>query len=721
MKSKVLLFFMLFAYLTFDNVKADNIKADFYVSTKGSDKWSGKLSEPNKDGTDGPFATLEKAKMAVRDLKENKKDDITVYIRGGEYKFSKTVIFDLKDSGNDGSMITYSAYPGEKPVFSGGFDVNNWKKLDYKVEGLPDEANGHVLVASVEKPFLSLYDEEGILPRARTEMFIPLKGGKTNKVVCPKGIIQNWKNIRDIDVVVRPHHAWIMNILPVTDIDFKNNTVMTGTNSTYAMNVLHFLRDTKSCWLENVITGLKEPGNWVYNSEEKKVYLWPRNNSKVTIPVLMEVLKIEGNINENGEDIPVRNITIKGITFKHADTYRIDADDKGLQHDWDFLDKNNAIVRLRGTENCVVDDCHFIHTGSGAIRVDLYGQNNKITNNHIEHIGGGGILLCGYGPGNKDVNKNNLVYNNHVHHVGEIFWHSPGIFLWQSGKNRVANNLIHNTNYTGLIISGFITHFIEKKKGRELVSTIRRSEIASIPENPTIDFVRPYLHTNDNVIEYNEIHHVMEKMGDGNAIYIRGAGSNNVIRYNYIHDLVAPMIMQCAVRTDGGQMDTSFEKNIIYRCTSQGIMLKLNNKAINNFVIDVLEPPRGYYLSLREAPMNDAEVKKNIFYSTKKVVEFINELKPGQEFATEDARGRAVARCKDIDTDYNIYYCKANPELGDEFLKKQQKDGIDKNSASFDPMFVDPQNGDFRFKPNSPALKMGIEPIDMSKIGLRKK
>ena len=36
-------------------------------------------------------------------------------------------------------------------------------------------------------------------------------------------------------------------------------------------------------------------------------------------------------------------------------------------------------------------------------------------------------------------------------------------------------------------------------------------------------------------------------------------------------------------------------------------------------------------------------------------------------------------------------------------------------------LFVDPENGDFRLKPDSPALKLGIVPIDLSKIGLRKK
>jgi len=52
-------------------------------------------------------------------------------------------------------------------------------------------------------------------------------------------------------------------------------------------------------------------------------------------------------------------------------------------------------------------------------------------------------------------------------------------------------------------------------------------------------------------------------------------------------------------------------------------------------------------------------------------------------------------------------------------LKKLQGDGVDASSLAVDPMFVDPINGDFRFKLGFPALKMGIVPFDMSKVGLR--
>jgi hypothetical protein len=36
-----------------------------YVSLKGNDSWSGKLSEPNDDKNDGPFQTLERSRDGI--------------------------------------------------------------------------------------------------------------------------------------------------------------------------------------------------------------------------------------------------------------------------------------------------------------------------------------------------------------------------------------------------------------------------------------------------------------------------------------------------------------------------------------------------------------------------------------------------------------------------------------------------------------------------------
>ncbi|MCM2369792.1 right-handed parallel beta-helix repeat-containing protein [Aporhodopirellula aestuarii] len=694
--------------------------ADFYVSPQGSDDWSGTLPDLNDQRNDGPFATLERARDAVRELKKSKQSDISVLIRGGTYQLTQPVVFGTNDAPQGDSTITYGAYPDETPVFSSGQEIKDWRKVTGDLPGLPSEAIGKVWEADVSGQFRTLYDSEGMLPRARSTGFIPLQGGSRNKLHFPKGRLRNWSNVEDVEIIVRPHHAWIVNVLPLVSVDETAQIANTSIDATYAMNRLHFLKDTESCWVENVLEELDTPGEWVLNTKQGKLYLWLRGKSPVVAPQLIEFIRVEGDIDKEGpHDSPVRNLCFRGLSFMHGDRYLISSDDAGLQHDWDMHDKANALVRLRGTENCTIEKCHFAHSGSGAIRVDLHGQQNRIVDNVIEHMGGAGVLLCGYGPGTKDVNKNNLVSNNHIHHTGQIYSHSPGIMVWQSGENRVANNLVHHTPYTSIIVSGCMTDFFTKN-GRELGRTIRRHEIVGLPKKPTLDDVRPYLHTRNNAIEYNEIHHAMEMLGDGNAIYIRGAGAGNVIRGNYVHHMVAPMIMQCAIRTDGGQMDTLIADNLIYKCTSQGIMLKLNTRCENNIVADIIAPPRGYYLAVREGPLTGATIKRNIFYSPTTTCTFIDELPPGNGRVSEDRRGRALANSKDADCDYNVYYCKADPSLADTMLSKQQADGVDAHSIAADPLFVDPENGDFRLQPNSPAIKLGIVPLDLSKVGLIK-
>ncbi|MCG9792343.1 right-handed parallel beta-helix repeat-containing protein [Flavobacterium algicola] len=721
-KRLIILMTLIFGCLISTGQTIKSAKADFYVSIKGSDKWTGTLSSPNAKGTDGPFATLEKARDAVRIYKKNKSKDVVVLIRDGVYKLNKTVVFGLEDSGEGKSTVTYAAYPNEKPIFSSGKAITGWKKITTDLPGLPKEAKGNVYVADVADKFLTLFDDEGMLPRAQSNgVILKEEGNGKNRVVLPDGMLKNWSNVTDVEIKVRPHHAWIVNLLPVASIDEKTNTATTSIEATYAMNRLHFLPETENCWVENVLEALDKKGEWVLNTKEGKVYLWPRNESTVLAPTLFELLRVEGKIDKEGAtDVPVRNLNFKGLTFKHGERYTIKSDDAGLQHDWDMQDKDNALVRFRGAENCVIDQCHFLDSGSGAVRVDLYGMKNTISNNHIEHLGGAGIVLCGYGPGTKDVNRNNTVYNNNIHNIGEIYWHSAGILVWQSGENQIANNLIHHTDYTAIILSGCMTDFFAKgPNGRELTRTIRRDEVPTFTKDVELADVMPYLHTHDNIVEYNEMHHTMQRLGDGNSVYIRGAGRDNIIRRNYIHDMDSDMIMQAAIRTDGGQTGTLIAENLIYNCTSQGILTKLDNRVENNIVANIIAPPRGYYLSLREGPLTGGTIKRNILYSTIEVGNFMDELPAGKEGSSEDRRGRVIASAKDADTDYNIYFSKVNPNMGKDLLEKNQKDGVDKNSRAVDPLFVDPEKGDFRLKPGSSAIEMGIVPLDLSKVGLR--
>ena len=124
--------------------------ADFYVASNGRDTWSGKISEPTADENDGPFATVARARDAVRELKgQGAREDIVVQIRGGDYRLGETLVFGLEDSGSEDFTITYEAYPDEKPVFNSDVEIEGWSQPEAPIAGLAKAAQGNVWVADV--------------------------------------------------------------------------------------------------------------------------------------------------------------------------------------------------------------------------------------------------------------------------------------------------------------------------------------------------------------------------------------------------------------------------------------------------------------------------------------------------------------------------------------------------------------------------------------------
>ncbi|MBM4050953.1 MAG: carbohydrate-binding protein, partial [Planctomycetes bacterium] len=105
----------------------------YFVAVNGNDAWSGRLPAPNAAKTDGPFATLGRARDALRAEKGQK----VVYVRGGTYYLNEPLALTPADSG-----ASFLAYPGERPVLSGGRPVTGWRKGEGSVwtAQVPDAA-----------------------------------------------------------------------------------------------------------------------------------------------------------------------------------------------------------------------------------------------------------------------------------------------------------------------------------------------------------------------------------------------------------------------------------------------------------------------------------------------------------------------------------------------------------------------------------------------------
>ncbi|MGA8150801.1 MAG: right-handed parallel beta-helix repeat-containing protein [Terriglobales bacterium] len=107
--------------------------ATFFVATNGNDSWSGTLAAPNSKNTNGPFASLAKAQIAVEALRQsNPTTIITVMVRQGTYYLPLsptnpgTLNFTAADSGTVAAPVTWENYQGETPVVSGGLPVSGW-------------------------------------------------------------------------------------------------------------------------------------------------------------------------------------------------------------------------------------------------------------------------------------------------------------------------------------------------------------------------------------------------------------------------------------------------------------------------------------------------------------------------------------------------------------------------------------------------------------------
>ena len=127
--------------------------AAYCVSPTGADTNPGAVKEP--------FATLERARDAVRALREaGNRQDVTVLLRGGTYPIERTVVFGLQDSAPPGAITRFEAFPGETPVLSGAQPVRDWRRLEQAPARLNVKARGRVWVADVRDLLRTKFPEE---------------------------------------------------------------------------------------------------------------------------------------------------------------------------------------------------------------------------------------------------------------------------------------------------------------------------------------------------------------------------------------------------------------------------------------------------------------------------------------------------------------------------------------------------------------------------------
>ena len=100
--------------------------AEFHVAPAGSDANAGTERKP--------FATLEKARDAIRAVRPARPGTNTIVLHGGEYFLARPVVFTPADSGTPGAPLVIAAAPGEKPVLTSARAITGWRLAEASTE-----------------------------------------------------------------------------------------------------------------------------------------------------------------------------------------------------------------------------------------------------------------------------------------------------------------------------------------------------------------------------------------------------------------------------------------------------------------------------------------------------------------------------------------------------------------------------------------------------------
>ena len=243
-------------------------KATFFVSKDGNDAWSGKLAAPNVQKTDGPFATVARVRDTIREMKaqQSLSEPVTIMVRGGTYFLEDTLVFTPEDSGTKDCPITYMAYPGEKPVLSGGRKITvPWRTYqgEIMVCSIPEVKEGKWL-------FRQLFVNGERQTRARLPKdgyYIAEEPLDATSFKFKEGEFKRWHNLNQVEVVV--FHSWNESRLLTSELNEEERIVRF-----HDPKARHPIGWSSFCsyYVENVFEVLDQPGDWYLDTHTGELY-----------------------------------------------------------------------------------------------------------------------------------------------------------------------------------------------------------------------------------------------------------------------------------------------------------------------------------------------------------------------------------------------------------------------------------------------------------------
>ena len=146
-------------------------------------------------------------------------------------------------------------------------------------------------------------------------------------------------------------------------------------------------------FVENIFEELDAPGEWFLNTKTHTLYFYPPPGldlAKATV----EAARLRSLVEFRGtEENPVRFVTLRGLTFRHAARTFMDTKEPLLRTDWAIY--RGGAVFFEGTEDCALEDCFLDQVGGNAVFVNHYNRRVTVRGCHIAKAGASGICFVG--------------------------------------------------------------------------------------------------------------------------------------------------------------------------------------------------------------------------------------------------------------------------------------------------------------------------------------
>ncbi len=576
-----------------------------------------------------PYGSILEAKTAIRSINKATTSGITVYLRGGVYRFSNTINITNQDVGTEKCPIIYTNYQNEKVELLGSLPISGdsftavtdasvlarldhsvrakVKQLDLTAAGITREQYGELaypgmhqysqlsgstdLFLDGEAMTLARYPNEGYMNiESVHEVGSNPSGGDTIDASGAFTIgygetheshIDRWTTATDAKMYGYWRWGWADQTLDMASVNPIDNTITSALPSYYSVAS----GDNQRFYVYNLIEELDTPGEYYIDREKNILYFYPPsdlNGKTLSLSTLTSPFFALTN---------TEYITISGMNMSQSRG-------NGVQ-----------ITGIAGgqSSNILISDCCFSYLKSinGSAGGTISGNNNGLLRCSFEHIDGG-ITLSG---GDKETltHGNNFIKNCYFNDFSRCKrTYNPAILVRGTGQI-ISNNEITNGPHNAILFSG-----------------------------------------EENTIEYNEIYEVMTECTDAGAIY---CGANmtergNQVRYNYIHDL-----------------DDTLHSGNVNEEWCHGIYVD-DNFSGANVIGNVLKNITGYGVFIGGG--RDNIVDNNVFYNCERGTVYIDQrgiwcLDPGEGFAEG---GKYIKQLQDSKVSNSLWQTRY-PEVSD--------------------------------------------------------